>query len=115
VTIEPPKTELRRHRRKYAAGELGEDKSFYFRGPGGKLNLRAHNMNMFAQLAEGIDNETWTHHLRNSDYSRWLRGSVKDQAIADEVGIIEQDRELEPSESRGRVLEAIRRRYTAPA
>jgi hypothetical protein len=115
VTIEPSKTELRRHRRKYAAGELGEDKSFYFRGPGGKLNLRAHNMNMFAQLAEGIDNETWTHHLRNSDYSRWLRESVKDQAIADEVGIIEQDRELEPSESRGRVLEAIRKRYTAPA
>jgi hydroxymethylpyrimidine pyrophosphatase-like HAD family hydrolase/energy-coupling factor transporter ATP-binding protein EcfA2 len=115
VTIEPPKSELRRHRRKYAAGELGEDKSFYFRGPGGKLNLRAHNMNMFAQLAEGVDDETWSNHLRNSDYSRWLRESVKDQAIADEVGIIEQDLELEPSESRGRVVEAIRKRYTAPA
>jgi hypothetical protein len=22
-------------------------------------------------------NETWTHHLRNSDYSRWLRESVR--------------------------------------
>ena len=64
MTIEPPKTELRRHRRKYAAGELGEDKSFYFRGPGGKLNLRAHNMNMFAQLAEGVaSNPTFVRRL----------------------------------------------------
>ena len=115
MTIEPAKTELRRHRRKYAAGELGEDKSFYFRGPDGKLNLRAQNMNMFAQLAEGVDRETWTYHLRNSDYSRWLRESVKDQAIADEVGIVEQDKQLEPSESLRIVVDAIRRRYMAPA
>jgi hydroxymethylpyrimidine pyrophosphatase-like HAD family hydrolase/energy-coupling factor transporter ATP-binding protein EcfA2 len=115
ATIEPAKTELRRHRRKYASGELGEDKSFYFRGPDGKLNLRAQNMNMFAQLAEGVDSETWTYHLRNSDYSRWLRESVKDQAIADEVGIIEQDKQLDPSESLRGVVDAIRRRYTAPA
>lgn len=29
-----------RHRRKYAEGTLGEDNSFWFRGPAGKLNLR---------------------------------------------------------------------------
>jgi hydroxymethylpyrimidine pyrophosphatase-like HAD family hydrolase/ABC-type dipeptide/oligopeptide/nickel transport system ATPase component len=115
ATIEPAKTELRRHRRKYAAGELGEDKSFYFRGPDGKLNLRAQNMNMFTQLAEGVDTETWTHHLHSSDYSRWLRESVKDQILADEVGIIEQDKNLDPSESRRSIIEAIRKRYTAPA
>jgi HAD superfamily hydrolase (TIGR01484 family) len=115
ATIEPAKTELRRHRRKYAAGELGEDKSFYFRGPDGKLNLRAQNMNMFTQLAEGVDTETWTHHLHSSDYSRWLRESVKDQALADEVRTIEQDKNLDPSESRRSIIEAVRRRYTAPA
>jgi HAD superfamily hydrolase (TIGR01484 family) len=115
VTLRPSKIELRRHRRKYAAGELGEDKSFYFRGPDGKLNLRAHNMNMFAQLAEGVDEDTWTHHLRNSDYSRWLRESVKDEEIADEVARVEQDRGLDAAESRKRVVEAIRKRFTAPA
>jgi HAD superfamily hydrolase (TIGR01484 family) len=31
----------RRHIRKYAEGDLGEDRSFYFRGPDEKLNLRA--------------------------------------------------------------------------
>jgi hypothetical protein len=39
--VAPPKTERRRHMRNYAEGELGEDKSFYFRGPEAKLNLRA--------------------------------------------------------------------------
>jgi HAD superfamily hydrolase (TIGR01484 family) len=113
VQVSPSKAELRRHRRKYAAGELGEDKSFYFRGPKGKLNLRAQNMNMFAQLADGVDDETWTHHLCESDYSRWLRESVKDQAVADEVAAIEQNQELSPSQSRSRILEAIRKHYTA--
>ena len=115
VIVEPAKAELRRHRRKYAAGELGEDKSFYFRGPEKKLNLRAHNMNMFAQLAEGVDEATWAHHLRNSDYSRWLRDSVKDNAIAEEVATIEKDRALKPAESRTQIIDAIRKHYTAPA
>ena len=115
VQIVPAKAELRRHRRKYASGELGEDKSFFFRGPQGKLNLRAHNMNMFAQLAEGVDEETWSFHLRRSDYSRWLRDSVKDPNIADEVGKIEGNRELPAATSRAQILDAIRRHYTAPA
>lgn len=115
VKVEPAKAELLRHRRKYATGELGADKSFYFRGPEGKLNLRAQNMMMFAQMAEGIDEETWAHHLRKADYSRWLRESVKDKEIADEVAGIERDRELAPSESRAQIIDVIRRHYTAPA
>jgi hypothetical protein len=115
VRVEPAKAELQRHRRKYATGELGEDKSFYFRGAEGKLNLRAQNMKMFAQMAEGVDEETWAHHLRKSDYSRWLREAVKDQEIADEVAGIERNRKLPPSESRNQILDVIRRHYTAPA
>jgi hydroxymethylpyrimidine pyrophosphatase-like HAD family hydrolase/energy-coupling factor transporter ATP-binding protein EcfA2 len=115
VKIEPAKAELRRHHRKYAAGELGKDKSFYFRGPEGKLNLRAQNMEMFAQIAEGVDEQTWLHHLRNSHYSQWLRDAVKDSAIASEVASIEQNDRLPAMESRAQILEAIRKHYTAPA
>jgi hypothetical protein len=115
VKVAPAKAELRRHRRKYEAGELGEDKSFYFRGADGKLNLRAQNMRMFAQLAEGVDEDTWAYHLRKSDYSRWLRDSVKDPSIAEEVSRIEQDTQLSPAESRKQILDAIRKHYTAPA
>jgi len=115
VKVEPAKTELRRHRRKYATGELGEDKSFYFRGADGKLNLRAQNLKTFAQIAEGLDEETWAHHLRQADYSQWLRNSVKDAAVAEEVAQIEKNGQLGPSESRTQILDAIRKHYTAPA
>jgi HAD superfamily hydrolase (TIGR01484 family) len=115
VFVESPKVELRRHRRKYAAGELGADKSFYFRGPQKKLNLRAQNMNLFTQLAEGVDDETWNFHLKNADYSRWLRESVKDREVADQVAAIENNPRLRPSESRSQIIDAIRKHYTAPA
>ena len=43
VAIHPTSQKSERHTRKYAEGELGEDKSFYFRGPNEALNLRAQN------------------------------------------------------------------------
>jgi hypothetical protein len=115
VTLELAKIELRRHKRKYAAGELGEDKSFYFRGPEGKLNIRAHNLNLFAQIAEGVDEDTWSYHLKKHDYSVWLREAVKDDAVADEIAMVERNPELPPAESRARILETIRKHYTSAA
>jgi hypothetical protein len=115
VNLEPAKAELRRHKTKYAAGELGEDKSFYFRGPEGKLNLRAQNLNIFAQIAEGVDDETWLHHLRQHHYSEWLHEAVKDEVIAGEISAIERDAGLSAAESRARILEMIRRHYTNPS
>jgi hypothetical protein len=44
LRLAPPRGERRRHLRKYAEGKLSEDKSFYFRGRAGKLNLRAQNL-----------------------------------------------------------------------
>jgi hydroxymethylpyrimidine pyrophosphatase-like HAD family hydrolase/GTPase SAR1 family protein len=115
VTLERAKAELRRHKRKYAAGELGEDKSFYFRGPEGKLNLRAQNLNLFAQIAEGVDEDTWEHHLRQNHYSAWIREAVKDDAVADEIASVEGNRELTAGGSRTQILEIIRKHYTQPA
>lgn len=115
VRVQPASTQRRRHLRKYAAGELGEDKSFYFRGPKGKLNLRAQNMNLFTQIAEGLDDATWKFHLSNGDYSRWLRESIKDDEIAKTVAGIERNLKLSASESKRLVIDAIRKHYTAPA
>jgi hypothetical protein len=42
-TIQPQAQRLR-HSRKYTEGELGDDKSFYFRGPECSLNLKAQNL-----------------------------------------------------------------------
>jgi GTPase SAR1 family protein len=113
VKVKAAESERRRHRRKYAVGELGEDKSFYFRGAEGKLNLRAQNMNLFAQMAEGLDEDTWKFHLSQGDYSRWLRDAIKDKDLAGVVAQIEKDTKLSPAESRQQVIEAIRKNYTA--
>jgi HAD superfamily hydrolase (TIGR01484 family) len=104
-----------RHRRKYAEGQLPPERSFYFRGPTGRLNLRAQNLILFCQLAEGVDDLTWQFHLRNGDYRRWFKESIKDDELAAETFRIEQLPDLSPSESKKLVLEAIQRTYTLPA
>src|SRR5205823_4627265 len=55
VRVAPAKSEQRRHLRKYAEGELPPERSFYFRGPQKKMNLRAQNLFLFLQMAEGVD------------------------------------------------------------
>ena len=48
---------------------MGEDNSFYFHPPEGKLNLRVHNLTMFVDLADGVDEVTWEWHRSPGDYS----------------------------------------------
>lgn len=110
-----PKSERRRHLRKYADGELGPDRTFYFKGPENKLNLKAQNLQVFTTIADGVDDETWLFHLRRSDYSRWFRDAIKDLELADEVAAIERERASDAQASRRGVIEAIERRYTAAA
>jgi hypothetical protein len=113
--VRPPRSELRRHLRKYAFGELGADKSFYFRGPENRLNLRAQNLQIFVQFAEGLDDETWLFHLKRGDYSAWLREAIKDPALASEVAWVERYLRRDAQQSRARIKAAIERRYTGPA
>lgn len=109
--VMPTRSERRRHRRKYAEGELGPDRSFYFQGPEGKLNLRAQNLMVFLQLAEGIDSETWMYHLRDHDYSNWLRECIKDETLAAEIEEIESNEALESSQSLAHIKTAIEHHY----
>jgi energy-coupling factor transporter ATP-binding protein EcfA2 len=115
VHVPDAQHDRRRHRRKYAQGELGPDKSFYFRGPEGRLNLRAQNLATFSQIADGVDDETWLHHLRRGDYSGWFRESIGDDALASAASVVEQQSNLSPSESRAQIRRIIEERYTSPA
>jgi HAD superfamily hydrolase (TIGR01484 family) len=115
LKIAPSHTERRRHTRKYAEGELPPERSFYFRGPQNKLKLRAHNLIMFLQMADGVDEETWLHHLKQGHYSDWLRNAIKDEQLADQIRQTEQDESLSAEDSLRLVREAIEQRYTLPA
>ena len=109
----PGTGERRRHRLKYAEGKLGEDTSFWFRGPEGKLNLRAHNLILFLDMGDGVDAETWEFHRRRGDFSAWMRERVKDAELAEEVAAVEQGAEAVDA-ARAAVRAAVEKRYTAP-
>ena len=111
----PPRQERQRHMRTYAEGNLGSDRCFFFRGENDQLNLKAQNLIMFIQLATGVDDRTWLHHLHLQDYSNWLQNSIKDETLAKEVSEIEKTTDLSPADSRDRIKTAIEKRYTIPA
>jgi hydroxymethylpyrimidine pyrophosphatase-like HAD family hydrolase len=114
VRMIEPRQQRKRHARKYAEGQLPQERSFWFRGPDDKLKLRAQNLTVFLQMAEGVDEATWMHHLKARDYSRWFRECIKDEDLAREAEAIELDG-MDAEESRARIREAVERRYTAPA
>jgi hydroxymethylpyrimidine pyrophosphatase-like HAD family hydrolase len=113
--LEPSKIQRRRHVRKYAEGELPEDRSFFFRGPQGKLKLRAPNLITFMELGDGVDDDTWLFHLQRHEVSRWLRESIKDEELADRVAEVENDESGDAETSRKQVRKLIEAVYTLPA
>jgi HAD superfamily hydrolase (TIGR01484 family) len=111
---QPGRAERIRHLRKYAEGNM-HYRSFFFRGPDNRHNLRAQNLGVFCQIAEGIDEPTWMFHLRSQDYSRWFRDAIKDDYLADEMERIERRVDLSPEQARHLVRELVAARYTLPA
>jgi hypothetical protein len=111
VHILAGRAERIRHHRKYAEGNLHHH-SFFFRGPGNRHNLKSQNLTVFSQIADGIDEDTWLFHLRRGDYSRWFRGAVKDNYLADQAEQIERRQDLQPADTRRLVRGLIEARYT---
>ena len=109
-----PQAERRRHRRKYAEGELTPNLCFYFRGPEGKLNLKSQNLAIFLQMADGVDDETWLFHLNNGDISQWFRNVIKDPELALEAELMERG-DIAADESRKHIRSEIERRYILAA
>ncbi len=106
-----PRQAHNRHRGKYATGDVGEWKSFYFRGPEKTLNVRARNLSEFLRIAAEIDDGIWEYHLRAGDYEAWFRHVIRDDALADEARDVMLKPNLPVAESRRLVTNAIERRY----
>ena len=110
MKAQPGRAQRIRHHRKYAEGNLRWH-SFYFRGPDNHHNLKAQNLVVFCQIAQGIDESTWMYHLRRGDYSRWFRHAIKDDHLADETERVECRADLEPWQTR----QMICLLYTSPS
>ena len=105
---ELPEQPHSRHSGKYATGDVGQHRSFYFQNVG----RYAHNLREFLQIAEKVGDAIWNQHLRAGDYSAWFRNVIRDDGLADEVAVIEKEQGLGASESRKRVMDAILVRYS---
>jgi hypothetical protein len=70
---------------------------------------------VFLQLAEGVDDATWLHHLHQGDYVHWFRNVIKDADLAEETSEIGQRHDISATDSRALVKIAIEKRYTGPA
>lgn len=114
VHMVPAKQERQRHRRKYTQGDVGMEKSFVFRGPENRLKLRAQNLQIFMQMADGVDEDTFTYHLRKGDYSKWCKDAIKDEALASEMAAIENNQQLDAVQSLASVKAVIEKRYGGP-
>ncbi|WP_284727973.1 hypothetical protein, partial [Sphingomonas psychrolutea] len=108
---EQPRQPHHRHQGKYAAGDVGTERSFYFRGPNLELNLSACNLREFLRIGDEVSDPVWEHHLRAGDYSAWFRHVIRDDVLAREASDIEQDLALSPGASRDEIKQAVLRRY----
>jgi haloacid dehalogenase-like hydrolase len=113
LRVSPRHSERLLRLREHVEGDLGSG-SFVFRGPEGRLGLRARNLSTFCQLAEGVDEQTWLFHLWHGDLSRWIRNVLRDDELAREVSTIERRYDLPAAESRRQVCGAIAHRYALP-
>ncbi|WP_298734584.1 HAD-IIB family hydrolase [uncultured Chitinophaga sp.] len=113
VRTRVPEQVLQRHKRKYSTGDMGPD-SFIFTGPENKLKLRANNLQTFVDLAQGVDDDTWMYHLKQHDYSQWIRHAVNDYTLGEQVERVETAEE-DPASSRSSIAMLIQLHYTGPA
>lgn len=115
IRVNQSRSERRRHRRKYAEGELPKDRSFYFTGPERKLKLRAQNLIIFLQMAEGVDDETWLYHLNRGEYADWFASRIKDENLSSLAKEAQERFSNDPTSSRDAIRKAIEEYYTLPA
>lgn len=113
VRLLPTLHEHRRHVRKYAQGDVGYHRSFIFTGPDFRLNLQASNLRIFVRIADGVDDDTWLHHLHLGHYAQWFQEVIKDQELADLAEWLSNN-DASAADSRHAINTFIQSRYTLP-
>lgn len=103
-----------RHAGKYATGDVGRERSFYFRGRHNTHLVAAKNLYEFIEAARRLPTDVWSHHLRTGDVSRWFRGVVRDDRLADLADALARAERHDPAESLSQLSGLITERYCVP-
>ncbi|MFP2904707.1 HAD hydrolase family protein [Pyxidicoccus sp. 3LFB2] len=116
LRLRPPRRRAERLRRvpEHVEGDLGS-RSFIFRGTLGRPDVRAPNLDAFCRQAAQVDEDTWLFHLWHGDFSRWLRDTLHEDALARTIAAIECRYELPAADSRRDVCGAIAHHYALAA
>jgi hypothetical protein len=115
LRIDAPRQGHERHRGKYALGDVGETHSFYFaRSPDGSVR-RARNLAEFIAQADAVPDDIWERHLRAGDFTAWFLHVIRDEELGRRAREVASDGRLGAQETRQRIAEAIRERYTIPS
>jgi hydroxymethylpyrimidine pyrophosphatase-like HAD family hydrolase/energy-coupling factor transporter ATP-binding protein EcfA2 len=107
IRQQPAKQIHSRHSGKYALGDVGQQRSFYFPD----IGRHARNLKEFLQISAEIGEESWLRHLRAGDYSAWFRNVIRDDALADRARELERDQNANASEGLALISRVIRDRY----
>ena len=95
--------------------QAGRRPEFLFPRPDERLCLRAYNLASFMEIGDGLDDETWMHHLRRHDYSKWMRTRSRIAISRTNSSRSKSTANVTADESRARIRKAIENRYTLPA
>ncbi|HEY9678724.1 MAG TPA: HAD family hydrolase [Drouetiella sp.] len=113
VRLHPTQHEHRRHVRKYAQGDVGYYRSFFFTGADFRLNLQASNLRIFVRIADGVDDDTWLFHLHEGHYADWFHEVIKDDELS-ELARSLSNTGASAADSRAAITNFIHSRYTLP-
>ena len=114
IELPQPHAEIKRHTTRYARGEISPDHSFYFTGADHRMKLRAQNLSIFLQIADGVPDDVWEYHLRRRDYASWFRFVIKDEELARAAEQLAK-LPISPGQSREQMRRVIEEAYTMPA
>lgn len=104
-----------RHWHKYLSGQVPAPRRFFFRSNGGFTGGLAGNLSEFHREIRRARADTLHHHLRQGDFSAWVRDVIGDEPLATRLRGIERWCQTEDSPQlevgRRAVLRAIEQRY----
>jgi HAD superfamily hydrolase (TIGR01484 family) len=108
-----PRQNHERHKGKYALGNVGCHRSFYFTDGFGKVLGAARNLADFVKLAREVPDGVWIRHLHAGDFGAWFLDVIRDEELAQRAILLAEERP-DARRSRRRIIDCIRERYVIP-